>query len=747
MPYTFQVVISLILIMLIFVLFICISHKQNFNILQSETWKKENTFIFLILGDCANIEQVSGFKGDKKYINYSLFSDAVLIKRLATKHLKIDPEHIVIFAHGTKNDFNFMSTKVYSQLTPNEIYKTVPEQDDFNFIYYQKTSKIHEIISSKLKGHQDAHIILFLDDHGSPVDFGNSPFFDFYMFFLKIKHSALYILNDSCYSGSMIDILENYFKISEVLKRSKNNISTADLHFISFISNQLQPDNTIKDLNYIFSFIEKCCHYEKKEEFLYEIISNLYESLEKLNINSNEKLKDIIIPTETSVEHFKNNISILSKVGIKTFKDLQDFYQFIYYFQSLYGKSNFKSILIKINPIIRITQNIQKSIRCDNKKLYQIIKELISQDQFFTNTLYDRHQNHYIITSSHKDGLAPTFGTRRINSDTKIIPGSPAMSAFIIEALMFPKKDGISINRIKCMAYETKHYYKEYAIQSYRGKKKWIRLFFTEWESSPHANKSFFDLNLNLDQTNIENIMKSIGFSLSVKFEDDLETPIDLINKENGEKTPEKYGFIIQPRKKREKRKRYRTIDKKQKSLFNGYTNMQEEKDEYYSDDESGIKSNKSDESNTKSSNFVLATINYNEKIDINLINNFKENIYTHHEDFFPDFIFVFRYELQELTKDMKYPFNPNDNYDVENYDKTMNVDILIWISHFFSPWYIRFVLNDILSQIGTYIHKYKIPLKIIEDLFKRSFNVADQIVTPIYFKRESFKVDRLTNC
>lgn len=55
-------------------------------------------------------------------------------------------------------------------------------------------------------------------------------------------------------------------------------------------------------------------------------------------------------------------------------------------------------------------------------------------------------------------------------------------------------------------------------------------------------------------------------------------------------------------------------------------------------------------------------------------------------------------------------------------------------------------MLNDILSQIGTYIHKYKIPLKIIEDLFKRSFNVADQIVTPIYFKRESFKVDRLTN-
>ena len=62
----------------------------------------------------------------------------------------------------------------------------------------------------------------------------------------------------------------------------------------------------------------------------------------------------------------------------------------------------------------------------------------------------------------------------------------------------------------------------------------------------------------------------------------------------------------------------------------------------------------------------------------------------------------------------------------------------------FFLPWYIRFVLNDILSQIGTYINKYKIPTKIIEDLFKRCFNVADQIVTPIYFKRKSFKVDRL---
>ena len=73
-----------------------------------------------------------------------------------------------------------------------------------------------------------------------------------------------------------------------------------------------------------------------------------------------------------------------------------------------------------------------------------------------------------------------------------------------------------------------------------------------------------------------------------------------------------------------------------------------------------------------------------------------------------------------------------------------MYIDIINWISHFLSPWNIRFVLNELLAQIGTYISKYKIPTDKIEDLFKRSFNVADQIVTPVYFEREAFKEDRL---
>lgn len=64
-----------------------------------------------------------------------------------------------------------------------------------------------------------------------------------------------------------------------------------------------------------------------------------------------------------------------------------------------------------------------------------------------------------------------------------------------------------------------------------------------------------------------------------------------------------------------------------------------------------------------KSSNFVLATVNCDERIDIIQTNFFKENIYKRHRRFATDFASIFRYELQQLTKNLEYPFNPDDSY------------------------------------------------------------------------------------
>lgn len=721
---------------------------------KSAPWTKENTFIFIILGCSAIKEQNSGFKKDIKYINYSLVSDAILIKRLGINHLKIDPNHIIIFAHGKENDFNIKSitNEIIIQLTINDIYKTTVKEEDFDFFFYKETKEIQYIIKSSLEGHSDAHIILFLDDYKPPFHFAESPFFDFYLFFLNIQHSSLHILNDSCYSGQTIELLECYYKISESLRLTNDKMSTKDLQFISFIASELQPNKKIEDLRYIFSFIENFYRLDQDEKKdLKNMIGTIYNTIElkheELFINDlNIRLNDITFSNSVNDRCIVKNIDFLTKIGLSTLHDLSDFYKFIFYFEKTYNiQKDFKLIYATINNIIHPAVVAQNALNCNNSKFYEIIKILSKQNNDFLNYLYERHPDHYLITSSHKEGLSPTFGTRRITLDKKVIGGSPAMSAFIIAVMIFPNENGININQIKSIAYETNDSYYEYAIQSSIGVKEWHRLFFSEWKSSDHANESFIKLN-DVNEKTIEEVMNSVGFKLSSRFSnDDFETPINLDSNEKqfGTQTSEKYGFIIQPMNKRKKRCRCRMIKKNQITSFDGYTKVEKEIDPYYSDD-SEIKTDVNEKCNIKSSSFILATVSCDERIDINDINYFKENIYKHHRGFATDFAFIFRYELQQLTKDLEYPFNPEDPCNLNISEAKSYLDIIDWMSHFLSPWYLNFELNIIVGQVDAYIFKYKIPFDMIEDLFKRSFNVADQIVTPIYFDQETFKKNRL---
>lgn len=206
-------------------------------------------------------------------------------------------------------------------------------------------------------------------------------------------------------------------------------------------------------------------------------------------------MENISFSDSANDEFIKNHINLLSKIGIYTLNDLFDVYKFVFYFENCYGEQNdFGLIHTKINSIIKPAQIIQDAFECNSEELFTIIKELSDQNKFFMDNLYERHPNHYIITSSHKKGLAPTFGTRRVGSNKKAIFGSPAMSTFILEALIFPNHKGINIDKIKNIASETKTHYKEYAVQSYFGFKKWLRLFFTEWKSSNHTNENYIKL-------------------------------------------------------------------------------------------------------------------------------------------------------------------------------------------------------------------------------------------------------------
>lgn len=62
---------------------------------------------------------------------------------------------------------------------------------------------------------------------------------------------------------------------------------------------------------------------------------------------------------------------------------------------------------------------------------------------------FKKHNIHSIITCSRQTGLGPTFGSIKVNENLKIVAGSPALGAYVIEALMKRSFGKDSINNIK----------------------------------------------------------------------------------------------------------------------------------------------------------------------------------------------------------------------------------------------------------------------------------------------------------
>ena len=146
--------------------------NSNSNPVQS--WDKENTFVFVILGDKV-FDNYS--KNQAKYSNYSLISDAVVIRRFALHHL--DSDHIIVFAKGKEQDYDIsMITKnqIFFQLSINEIYVTDKQPNDLTFCYYESIITIQNQINRKLRSCHNPKVLLFLDDNRSSGSFG-LPFF------------------------------------------------------------------------------------------------------------------------------------------------------------------------------------------------------------------------------------------------------------------------------------------------------------------------------------------------------------------------------------------------------------------------------------------------------------------------------------------------------------------------------------------------------------------------------------------
>ncbi|KAK8883542.1 hypothetical protein M9Y10_042636 [Tritrichomonas musculus] len=483
--------------LVILVIIILVIYTINF----ANNSKQDKTFIFIILPSSARqLNESSSQKNIKKYGNYYFSSYALLIKRLAISHLRINKQHICIFGRGKEENFNINSiisnNKIIVQLTLDEIYETESSQSELEIIPYKNVEDIiismRSIIdTSKCK---NPNIILFLYDQSEVKSFGKLKFLELYLKILNIPHSSLYIYNECCKSNS---IIENYFAISEIISSFTPKITQDELFFLALVAKEMCPKGNFVQLDAMQSLDRKYFKYISKIKF-----DNTFSYLCLFAKND--------IQQEQLYQKFP---SFFSQYEIDNLAKFVQCYVMQYRIPD-----DYEIIHLIFERGIKVIQKALKRFNCSFEKFLNFLKNMKSNKQNFADKQYRMHPNHFIVTSSHENCRSPTYGTIRVNENTKIIPGSPVMASYIIEVLMNRSLSKKSINNIKKMVYgDYEGLTLEYAIQCLESKKKkWVCLHINYWES-----KSIFRKKILIDQDknfmtkhSIEEVMNSVGFKL-----------------------------------------------------------------------------------------------------------------------------------------------------------------------------------------------------------------------------------------
>ncbi|KAK8841591.1 hypothetical protein M9Y10_027234 [Tritrichomonas musculus] len=707
---------------------------------------QKDTFILVILGSSAMHEsQSTNQKNMIKYDNYSLSSYSVLIKRLATNHLGIDKQHVCIFAKGENNDFNIASINPFIsvQLTLNEIYKIKISKSELEFTPFRNLDDLFYKMGSYFKNFGDnpnKDIILFMYDHGDEDSFGELNYLKFYLGFLQqIPHSSLQIFNESCKSNSMILKIKRYYTITEIIN---SGTSYKELSFAAKVASDIYPKGSLKECNELISLENEYYKFFKKEKIPYYFLINSNDHFHEKEINQiNDKFRS----------SFKDKTDLFFKIFEsfnKLFPILPHDYTFIH---SMFQKG------------IDAVKNALSKINCTNSGLLIIFKDLTLNGVGFPDILYKKHENHLIVTSSNERGSSPSFGTINAkdidNANCKIIPGSPAMGAFIIERLMFNSSflnqsasSIINIKNIENLVYgNDEKLIMEYAVQCPQdqcpsgksNKKLWIRLNINCWKSNNISEKeSSLKADIFDKLKYIQSIMKNIGFTLASKCQ--------IHFSEEGYCTTKK----MQPYFENQKRNviGVRLVNRDQDENYK-YDECHFTEDDYYSEDGQSIMhscSSNNSSQNSSSDDIIpnfssnILKIDYDMPLNQSYIDIIKKKIKKLDQMYFPEGIFkVFQTELDEIIKYQKIQLKSNQkDQDIIYIRSELNE----WTGHFFPTYLLGGKKDELFNLFDEFTNKYQLTHEDIKNIFCRCMDVADQIVTPLKYRRKktAFFEDRL---
>ena len=396
-------------------------------------YKKEAYAVIDLIGSLPDESRKSN-----KIDGYYQPTNGILIRDFAIDFFGINSRNVKILAYGTKQDYDIYihtNNKCYYQIDFNNFFQMDINSSQIDFDYFIKfddaITKIEDIISEN----KQKTILLFLDDHGFKGYFSQIVYFRLYEIIMKFQDNNFIIFNDSCFSGSFIDLIQSYDFI--FTQKIKNNIDEIDpcvlFSFLNLFNHVLKEVDMIKPIETVTQLIN----------FFHSIT---IDSDNLLNMILSINISDSIDPNE-SVEKICHDEQIM-QCGFKNVIDVKNFKIIVNCCEI--KKENNKDDLFNCYKNLLNKPNLEMFLKLSNDDLNQFIQKL--------KTLYiARNMVHFklkpnknieILTSTDNEHKCLSFASIRTNDVTKVYPGSPAMSAFIKEIFMRSHKDSINFNNI-----------------------------------------------------------------------------------------------------------------------------------------------------------------------------------------------------------------------------------------------------------------------------------------------------------
>lgn len=179
-------------------------------------------------------------------------------------------------------DFNygFDNSFLHSFLFTQHINITQIGDKQYKFLVDDYLSNIvypfNDHIIKMLKTNQNSHLLVFFLDHGYSGEFGESFPYEFFIErIIKIECKHIYVFNDSCCSGSLINLIKYCKSFNDIFPNINDpTLESALFYFLTNIS-KVYPDSVQETVDNKLDTIQSYDIDQKNKEKLKEILQNL----------------------------------------------------------------------------------------------------------------------------------------------------------------------------------------------------------------------------------------------------------------------------------------------------------------------------------------------------------------------------------------------------------------------------------------------------------------------------------------